>query len=272
MSPPYGEPSYDVVPDFGWLYDQVPAYAARADVAFYQDEATRAHGKVIDLGCGSGRMLLPLVRAGHRVTGIDASSAMLTQCRSRLEREPPEIRARATLHQGDIRDLSLPAASDDGQGFALAIAPFRILQHLVTITDQLRALGAIRRQLAASGRFVFDVFNPNFAAMTTDRTAESEDTPEFELPDGRHFRRAARVLRVRWLDQVSDVELAYYLRRGTAVERAVQRFEMRWYQRAELEHLLTRAGFAIEAMYGDFDRSPLGDGSPEIIVVASVPA
>lgn len=218
---------YDAVPDFGWLYDQVPAYAARPDVAFYLDEAARVPG-------------------------------------------------RATLLQCDIRDLAIPATAtaktgpNHREGFALAMAPFRILQHLITTTDQLRCLASIRRQLAANGRFVFDVFNPNFAAMVTDRSAEAEDTPEFELPDGRYFRRTVRVLRVRWTDQVSDVELIYYLRRGTAVERVVQRFEMRWYLVAELEHLLARAGFALESVCGDFARAPLEDASPEIVMVASV--
>lgn len=267
---------YDAVQDFGWLYDQVPAYIARDDVAFYLGEASRAAGAVLDLGCGSGRLLLPLLRAGHAVTGVDASPSMLARCRSKLALEPPGVRARATVLECDIRDLAIPGLRTatgplgDAGGFALAIAPFRILQHLITTEDQLRCLASVRRQLALDGRLVFDVFNPHVASMVTDRSAEAEDTPELALPDGRHFRRTARVLRVRWTEQVSEVELIYYLRTGGTVERTVQRFDMRWYQASELEHLLARAGFAIDEVFGDFARAPLRDESPEIVVVARV--
>jgi hypothetical protein len=150
------------------------------------------------------------------------------------------------------------------------IAPFRILQHLTTIDDQLRCLAAIARHLKPGGRLVFDVFNPNFTYLVKDRSAETEDTPLFALPDGRTMRRASRVLRVRWHDQVSESELIYYVapRAGAAEVRYVQAFGMRWYLRAELEHLVARAGFQLEGFYGDFDRGPLTEPSPEMIVSA----
>lgn len=269
---------YDVAEDFGLLYDEVPAYAGRGDVPFYVGEAARVNGgpaTVLELGCGTGRLLLPLARAGHDVTGVDASSAMLTRCRAKLAAEPADVRSRAALHEADVRDLTLrrpavaEAASEAGDGFTLVVAPFRILQHLVTPTDQLRCLSAVGRHLARGGRLVFDVFNPHFALMTADRSAEFDDTPERPMADGRHLRRTARVTRVHWTQQVSEVELIYYVRSGTEVERIVQAFAMRWYGVAELEHLLARTGFRVEAVYGDFDRSPLGDESPEIVVVAA---
>jgi hypothetical protein len=76
---------------------------------------------------------------------------------------------------------------------------------------------------------------------------------------------------VRWLEQVNEIELAYYVAPapGAPSVRHVQRFDMRWYLRAELVHLLARAGYAVDSMYGGFDRTPLVDGSPEIIVRAA---
>ena len=72
------------------------------------------------------------------------------------------------------------------------------------------------------------------------------------------------------VDQVSEIELLYYISSGTngEVERKVMSFDMRWYLHSELVHLLTRAGFCVRAIYGDFDRSPLTDQSPEQIVCA----
>jgi SAM-dependent methyltransferase len=264
------ETLYDVADEFGLLYDEVPAYAARTDVAFYQSLAAEAGAgaAVLDVGCGTGRLLLPLARAGHAVVGVDASAAMLERCRAKLAAEPAEVRARVSLHQADARDFTV-AVPEGAAGFALAIAPFRILQHLVTPAEQLRCVGAVARHLAPGGRFAFDVFNPNVPVMTRDRSAESEDTPERALPDGRTMRRTVRVARVHWVEQVSDIELYYYLRAADGAERrVVQAFPMRWFWATELEHLLARAGLRVRAAYGNFDRSPLGDESPEIVVVA----
>src|SRR5690242_5009291 len=95
--------SYDTTPDFGAFYDAVPLYSTRGDVALYLDEAARAGepGTVLEIGCGTGRLTLPLARAGHVVTGVDLSPAMLARARSKLAAEPPEVRARVTLLEAD---------------------------------------------------------------------------------------------------------------------------------------------------------------------------
>ena len=259
--------SYDNIPDFGLLYDSVPLYAARPDVSFYVAEATAAAGAVLEVGCGTGRILLPIARAGAPIVGIDPSSGMLARCRAKLAAEPADVRERVALHQLDIREADL------GNTFQLVIAPFRVFQHIVTITEQLRFLEAVRRHLAPGGQFAFDVFNPSFPRLASVDGSELEDTPEQSLPDGRTMRRSARVTRVRWVEQISEMELIYYVapRQGAVPARYVQAFEMRWYLAAELQHLLARAGFRVREMYGDFARGRLADGSPEIIVIAERP-
>lgn len=104
--------------------------------------------------------------------------------------------------------------------------------------------------------------------MTRDRSAEAEDVPERPLGDGRTVCRTVRVTAVHWVDQVSDLELIYYVRTDDRFERIVQAFRMRWFTPAELAHLVARAGFRLEAMYGDFDRGALTDQAGEIVVVA----
>jgi SAM-dependent methyltransferase len=258
------ERSYDAIPGFGQLYDAVPVYGSRRDVQFYVAQASPVAGPILELGCGTGRILLPLARAGHTIVGLDGSREMLERCHEKLRAEPDEVRARVTLHEGDVR------AFDLDRRFDLVIAPFRVLQHMITQEDQLRLLGAVARHLAPGGHFGFDVFNPNLRALVSHDGTEHEDTPETPLPDGRTFRRAARVSRVRWLDQVNQVELAYYVspRAGAPAVRHAQSFEMRWYLQQELIHLLARGGFVVEEMSGDFDGSALADGSPEIVVRA----
>lgn len=256
--------SYDALPDTGLLYDHVPAYVARDDVAFYVAEAERAGGPVLELGCGTGRLLIPTARAGVTITGLDGSRRMLARCEEKLDAEPAAVRDRVTLRVGDCRDLAL------GARFALVTAPFNFLQLLPRVDDQLRLLQGVARHLVAGGRFVFDVFNPSFPRLVAHDGAEHDDGPAVPLPDGRIFRRTYRVSRVRWVDQVSETELIYYVApgKGQPFERRVQAFDMRFFLRAELEHLLARTGFEITDMHGDFAGEPLTDDAPRIVVRA----
>lgn len=254
--------SYDQIPEFGLLYDHVPLYVERTDVAFYVAEAQRAGGTVLEIGCGTGRILLPIARAGCRVTGLDGSRAMLDRCRAKLEREPTAVQSRVRLVLADMRDFDL------GATYPLIIAPFRVVQHLTTVDDQLRFLARVARHLAPGGRFVFDVFNPRFDMLIAADGVEREDTPDQRLPDGRTFRRSYRIARVRWVDQVSESELIYYV----DGKRYVQAFEMRWYLATELRHLLARAGFSVREIYGDCARGPVVDGCPDLLVIAELDA
>jgi SAM-dependent methyltransferase len=210
-------------------------------------------------------VLLPIARTGREITGVELSRTMLERCRARVAAEPDDVRAHIALVEGDMRDFSV----DDR--FSLAIIPFRPMQHLMTIDDQLSCLDAIRRHLVRGGRLIFDVFNPDLARIGSPPAAEWNDTPETALPDGSSFRRSGRMVAVHRIDQINDVELIYDLTfpDGTT-ERRVHAFGMRWYLRPELEHLVARAGFTLDTIYGNFDRSPLTDASPEMIVVARV--
>lgn len=196
---------YDAVPDLAYIYDNVPLYTSRRDTQFYVDEAKAVAGSVLELGCGTGRVLLPIARAGYAIDGLDSSPQMLERCETKLLAEPASVKERAHLHRGDVRSFNL------GKKFDLVTAPFRVLQHLTTVEDQLAFLDAVARHLQPGGRFCFDVFNPNFAALVAADGLEHEDTPGAPLPDGRSFRRMGRVRRVRWIDQVSEIELIYYL-------------------------------------------------------------
>jgi SAM-dependent methyltransferase len=247
------------------LYDHVVPYRSREDVGFYVAAAESAGGPVLELGCGTGRILIPTVRAGVEATGLDASPRMLALCRSRLDAEPEPIRSRASLVHGDIRRFDL------GTRFALVTIPFRPFQHLLTVTDQLACLAHVRRHLAAGGRLIVDLFNPSIDVLASFRVGEEGgQEPEFTMPDGRRVLRSFRVLAEDRFNQTNDIELIYRVTHPDGrAERLLQAFQMRYVFRFEMEHLLARAGFEVEALYSDFDKHPYGHTYPgELIFVA----
>jgi len=264
-APRDAEPSrYDDIENIGELYDAVPVYQGRRDVPFYVEESLAGGGEVLEIGCGTGRVLIPVARAGAKITGIDQSERMLERCRANMSSESEEVVSHISLDVGDMREFDL------GRTFATVIIPFRPLQHLVSAKEQIAAFTAIARHLSPNGRLVFDVFNPDFRLLVDPtRLAEREDTPRTTLADGRTLRRTGRTAAVHFVEQWSEVELIYYVQHVDGrTERLVHTFPMRWYTKAELDHLLARCGFRTVQTYGDFDRSPLSDESREMIFVA----
>lgn len=258
-----GSQSYDDIEGIGELYDHVRLYGQRQDVPFYIEEARRSGGPVLELGCGTGRVLIPTARAGFEITGLDRAGGMLARLRENLAREPMEVRDRITLVEGDMRDFEL------GHQFALVTIPFRGFQHQVGIADQLACLESIRRHLAPGGRLVFDLFNPHFKYLVADRSDEKEDTPWTPMPGGRMLRRTSRVTAVDFIAQTSSVEIIWYVKDASGHEdRRVQSFAMRWFLRAEVEHLLARAGYRVVEIAGDLAHGPLTNEALEIVVVA----
>ena len=245
-------------------YDATPLYANRADIGFYLACAAEADGKILELGCGTGRILIPTATAGHSIVGLDLSPHMLARCREKLCAQPPEVQARVRLIEGSM------TAFDLGEVLSLVTMPFRVFQHLLTLEDQLACLECIHRHLTPGGRLVFDIFHPNLAMLHDPAfTEERDEFPEVELPDGRRFRRASRVAAFLRCEQINEVEIITYVRHPDGrEERLVAAFPIRYFFRYEVEHLLARAGFQLRALYGDFDRSPLRDDSPEMIFVA----
>ena len=248
------------------FYDHVVPYATRPDVRFYVEAARECGGPVLELGCGTGRILVPTARSGIGIAGLDASAGMLEACRRRLQAEPAELRDRVSLQRADMRDFDL------GRTFRLVTIPFRPFQHLITVEDQLACLSAIRRHLAADGRLVFDVFNPSIHNLAKPADgAETDEEPPFTLPDGRTIVRRHRVFERDLFRQIVTGEIVYQVTHADGrQERLVQPLHIRYLFRFEAEHLLARAGFSLEQIYSDFNRSPYGSQYPgELIFVAS---
>ena len=251
-------PELDEYASIAGLYDHVVPYQDRPDVDFFVAAAADSGGPVLEVGCGTGRILIPTARAGVPIVGLDRSPHMLAVCRERLAREPDSVRARVELVEADMRGFTL------GHRFALATLPFRPFQHLLEVSEQLACLAAIHRHLLPNGRLVLDLFNPSLDHLANRQLgAEVGQEPEFTMPDGRRVIRRHRVVAHDRHQQINDVEILYYVRHPDGrEERLVHAFRMRYLFRFEAEHLLARAGFAVENLYADYARSPYGSSYP----------
>jgi SAM-dependent methyltransferase len=248
------------------FYDHVVPYQERGDIEFFVKLAKDAEGNVLEIGSGTGRVLIPTARAGKEICGIDASAQMLSICNDKLSNEPEVVRAKVTgLHHADMRDFTLDS------NFGLVTMPFRSFQHLITSDDQQDCLNNIQRHLKRGARFAFDVMNPSLTYLTEDRyLSEFNEEPPIKMADGRRVIRHFRI-RVRHLaHQFIDAEIIYYITHLDGhVERLVHSFQFRYVFRFEVEHLLARCGFSIEAVLSDFDGSPFGSRYPgELIILA----
>ena len=138
----------------------------RTDVAFYRALARNrmefARGTVLDLACGSGRLLVPLVRDGHTVIGLDSSPEMLAAATRRVARLSASRRAQCTLVRADLRKYH----ADDQA--TLALCAFHSIQHLLRDNDLTRFMRATRRQLVRGGWLAFDVLPPDAEWLARD--------------------------------------------------------------------------------------------------------
>lgn len=230
------------------------------DIPLYREMARRTGSPILELMCGTGRMLLPLAEEGYELTGVDISPPMLALARAKLA--AAGLEQRVTLIEGDVRTVALPA-----HHFALAFVAINSFMHLEKVKDQLSVLTNVHQALAQNGLFILDLFNPDPA-----RLAQEDNRLILERDHELDGRRVLKFV-------ASESDLATQSNYVTyiydemdalgQVTRRVMRFTMRWLYRYELEHLLARAGFMLRSVYGTYDLDDYTSESPRMIAVAS---
>ncbi|MCD6031270.1 MAG: Methyltransferase type 11 [Thermomicrobiales bacterium] len=233
------------------------------DVELYLRLAEVVGDPILELGCGTGRVLAPLAKAGFRVTGVDISGPMLARAEERLA--APEFGDRVQLVQAPMTE----ADRAPGGPFGMVILSLNGLMHLPTQGEQRAALTAARRALDPRGMLVIDTLGPDLALLATfDGHVQHEGS--WERPDGTRVDRfAARTHHL--AEQRIDTELWYDLTAADGrVRRVRTRFPMRYVSPAEFELMLELAGFIEWKRYGSYELDPFEDGSDRLIVTAEV--
>jgi SAM-dependent methyltransferase len=239
-------------------YDDAVRYDAECGqiddaAAFFLSLAESCGRRVLDLGCGTGRLAIPLARRGKEVAGIDRSRAMLAHAESKAG--PLAIR----WIEGDFRDFDL------GQEFDLIIACGHAFQALLTEADQRTFLLCARRHLAAGGRLAFDTRNT--VPLHLDVTGREQPWHSFVLPDGsitdvsgtEAYDAVAGIMRYR----------TFRTRRDSGL-RTETVLDIKFTAPNDLLRLLHESGLRDVRLFGDFSGGPLTGTSPEIVVVAGL--
>jgi SAM-dependent methyltransferase len=231
------------------------------DWAMWQTLTAAAGGPMLEVGCGTGRLLVPLAEAGHTLTGIDLSPVALAAAQAKIR--AAGLSRQITLQPADMRDFDLPY-----QNFALAFIPLNTFLHCHTIDDQLSTLRAIHRHLRPEGQLIIDIFQPDPTLL-----AEADGRLYFE--DEIIDPLTGRMVQWYWRH---EIDLAEQMRHVTYVldeidhegwvRRAQIPFSLRFIYRYEMELLLQAAGFTVEILYGSYDLEPFHGHSSKMIFVA----
>jgi SAM-dependent methyltransferase len=243
------------------------------DVPFYTDLAAASRGKpVLELGCGTGRVLLPLAReaaAGRGasiVVGVDRSAEMLRVAAGKLAEEPLAVRERVRLVRADMAELGFAGR------FGLAIVAFRSLVNLADQAAQIAALRSIRDALEPGGRAIVDLFFPDLGYLAVGIAEPREVAGYEERATGcrLRFTHHARLDPVRQtIDDALEEERTWPDGR---VERRTRRYRLRFPFCEEMRLMASVAGLDVEGVFGWFDRRPLDADAREMIFLLRRPA
>lgn len=232
------------------------------DLALYSRLAAQYPGDILDVGCGTGRVLIHLAQEGHFVHGIDNDRAMLNRLESKLDRHP-QLRERISYVCADV------LRHQTRRRFRLLLLTYNALMHFREQERQINLLKRLRGWLDHDGLLVIDLPNagPAFAAddtesLTLERTFLDADTGHLiMLQSVSLLDRAAQMLHIDWIYDEIDGD--------GRVKRQIAPHQLRYFFLPELRLLLERCGFRIESVYGDAEGGAYLADSERMIVYAA---
>jgi SAM-dependent methyltransferase len=246
---------YDLIAPF---YDIEHAHFEE-DLSLYTNFAELCGSPLLELACGSGRLLVPLARQGYELTGVDSSAGMLKLAQEALEQAG--VAAQCKLAQENMCRLSL------GQKFRLAFIALGSFGHVCTRQEQRQTLAAVRDHLTTGGRFILDISNADVRYMEhlSGQVLHQGTWPRQDGALLSHFVSPASSLTKHLLELTHFYEEH---RQGEAVRRTVITTHLYLFERNEVELLLEEAGFEIADVYGDYELNPFEHDSPRMIFIA----
>ncbi len=226
------------------------------DLPFLLAQAQRAQrgDAVLELACGTGRVAIPLARAGLKVTGIDLSSGMLNEARRKAAAEGVPV----TWIEADMR------AFDLGATFSTVILVANGLCHLLTIADFEACAACVRKHLAPDGRFIIDVFVPDCGILTRDPAGRFPMSEAYDDPDGRG---RVAMTHSNIYDPTTQVNHITTVTTWSSGEEIAGEVDMRMYFPQELDALLKYNGLPVERKFSGYAETPFGAGATKQLIM-----
>lgn len=249
------------------IYDLMFPATLGGDVEWYRRRAKECGGPVLELGAGTGRVALPIARDGVPIHALDASPDMLRRLRQKLAQEPPEVRDRVTVVEGDMRRFQLP------ERFALVIAPFRAFLHNLTDEDRVACARRVREHLRHGGCFAFNVFHPSLEFMAQNAgllKGAWRSIGTYDQPDGGFVVRSENT-KFDAVRHVLHAQLRYeeYGADGVLTRTSMHRLDLAYLFPDEIRSVLERAGFQTIRIGGGFEGHAVEHENDELVVEAT---
>ncbi len=240
-------------------YDSDNKDLLKDDIDFYIDYADKLDGKVLELGCGTGRITIPMAKAGHQFWGLDISEPMLNVLQEKVKCESKTTNDNLNVSIGDMRDFEL------NQKFKLIFIPFRTFQNLITDEEQKDCLKCCHDHLADDGLFIVNVFKP--WGLIDGSWVQPEQTDYETIENDIKIKRTHIRKKVDLENQVIYPTLIYYVTDNNGkTEKYYEHLAMKYYYVDQLRELLQKNGFDIINEFGYYDKCSIEDGG-EIIFV-----
>ncbi len=218
---------------------------ARRDIAFWERLAVAAGGPILELGCGTGRVTLPIARAAGDIVGVDRSAPMLDRARERVRRA--RLAQRARLVRADIRDLPFESSR-----FALVAAPYGVLQSLLKEADLAAALTSVTRVLAPGGRIVLELV----ADLPSWQEYKGATRLRGWRPGGKAHVTLVESVRQDRARGLTMFDQEFTERRGSEVTRRQFSLAFRTLSPRQMARRLVRAGLSVSMQWGSYDGAP----------------
>jgi SAM-dependent methyltransferase len=244
--------NYDPIAD---LYDiYVPV---TFDIDFFVKETKKSPGEVLELMSGTGRVSIPLIEAGVKLTCVDLSA----ESNAILEDKLRQMGLKADVYQMDVCELALP------KKFAMIIIPFHSFAHITSPDDQRKALACIQQHLLPGGTFICTLGNPNIRQKAVD--GQLRLLRKYPLPDTQ----GALLLWVVENHNSDDHQIVEALQfyeeydgKGVLRSKRLLELHFRLTSRAEFEELAKEAGFTLKALYGDYAYAEFSEESSPFMI------
>ena len=234
------------------------------DIEFYLHKLESTRGPFLDVGCGSGRLLFPILSKGFVTHGIEKEMTMLTLAKDRANTLNSQDRERLHLFYGDAINHQFM------NSYGLIALSYNFFMHIHNTEDQVKLLTNLKETTRSHTRLIIDLPHPTELLLSQDSDTLLHER-DIINPDNGHLIQVYSRSHVDISNQIIDVSWIYdEINESNCLSRTVANQRLRFYTLAELKLLLNLSGWKVKVVYGDYDFTPYDDDSERLLIVAGV--